>query len=72
MINDYINGEMPFEDLRKVTFGAQDYEGDFHYNMYSISTLTELLNKAGFHDITVIEDNRKNGLCREMEVIARK
>ncbi|BBR59517.1 MULTISPECIES: class I SAM-dependent methyltransferase [Enterobacteriaceae] len=72
MIKDFNNGEMSFDDLRKVTFGAQDYEGDFHYNMYSFASLTELLIKAGFHDVTLIVDNRKNGLCREMEVTAKK
>lgn len=72
MIKDLNNGDMSFDDFRKVTFGAQDYEGDFHYNMYSFTSLTELLTKAGFTDVTLIEDNRKNGLCREMEVIAKK
>lgn len=72
MINDFSNGEMSFDDLRKVTFGAQDYEGDFHYNMYSFSSLTEMLTKAGFTEVALIENNRKNGLCREMEIVAIK
>lgn len=72
MINDYVHGNMPFDDLKKVTFGAQDYEGDFHYNMFSMESLTELLMKSGFHDVEIVESNRKNGLCREMEALARK
>lgn len=72
MINDYVHGNMSFDDLKKVTFGAQDYEGDFHYNMFSIASLTDILVKSGFHNVEIVEDNRKNGLCREMEIIAKK
>jgi predicted SAM-dependent methyltransferase len=72
MIKDYIAGEMSFEDLRKVTYGAQDYEGDFHYTMFTTDSLTQLLIEAGFDSASVVEDNRKNGLCREMELIAQK
>lgn len=72
MIRDYIAGEMTFEALRKVTYGAQDYEGDFHYTMFSVNSLKELLINAGFEKIELIEDNRRNGLCREMELVAVK
>lgn len=72
MINDYVSGTMSFEDLRKVTYGAQDYDGDFHYTMFTTASLTQLLTEAGFSHVSVVEDNRKNGLCREMELIANK
>lgn len=72
MIKDYVAGEMTFDALRKVTYGAQDYEGDFHYTMFSVNSLKELLINAGFEKIELIEDNRRNGLCREMEIVAVK
>lgn len=72
MMNAYMNGEMSFEDLRKVTYGAQDYEGDFHYTMFTVASLKELLTNAGFSHVELVEDNRINGLCREMELIAYK
>lgn len=72
MIKDYVNGTMSFDDLRKVTYGAQDYEGDFHYIMFSVDSLKKMLIDAGFTNVTLVEDNRKNGLCREMEIFATK
>jgi predicted SAM-dependent methyltransferase len=72
MMVAYIDGEMSFDDLRKVTYGAQDYEGDFHYTMFTVESLSELLVQSGFARVELVEDNRKNGLCREMELIAYK
>jgi len=72
MIKDYVSGAMSFDDLRKVTYGAQDYEGDFHYIMFSVDSLKKMLIDAGFTNVTLVEDNRKNGLCREMEIFAIK
>lgn len=72
MMNAYMNGEMNFDDLRKVTYGAQDYGGDFHYTMFTVNSLKKLLVNAGFSPVELIEDNRINGLCREMELIAYK
>lgn len=72
MIAAHKRGEMDFETLAQVTFGKQDYDGDFHYAMYSPRTLTELLSEAGFNQIEVLADDRINGDCREMEIHARK
>lgn len=72
MLRAYTEGEMPFEHLREVTFGAQDYEDDFHYTMFSPTTLKKLLCEAGFINIEIITLNRLNGKCREMEIHARK
>ncbi|WP_148258821.1 class I SAM-dependent methyltransferase [Pantoea ananatis] len=72
MIKDYVDCNMTFDDLRKVTYGAQDYEGDFHYNMFTVDSLTSILKNAGFKDVVLAENNRKNGLCREMEIYAIK
>lgn len=70
MFQAHLEGEMTFEELSLVTFGKQDYDGDFHFVMFSPDTIVKLLSQAGFSDINVIEKNRKNGLCREMELVA--
>ena len=70
MMNSFYRGEMSFEDFALITFGKQDYEGDFHYVMFSAESLTGLLKATGFRDISVVEQARRNGLCFEMEVLA--
>lgn len=72
MLASHKRGEMSFDTLTEITFGKQDYDGDFHYAMYSPQTLTNLLSEAGFKQIEVLADDRINGDCREMEVQARK
>lgn len=72
MLRAYSAGKLPFEDLREVTFGGQEYEGDFHFNMYSPDTLQRVLEEAGFTDVQFPAVGRANGKCLEMEVIARK
>jgi hypothetical protein len=72
MINAYVNGEYSFERVREVTFGGQDYEGDFHYNMMTIDSLTGMLWEAGFRDIRVLGKNRENGGCKEFDLAATR
>jgi len=72
MIRDYAAGELPWEDLRKVTYGAQDYDGDYHYNMYQASNLQTYLEAAGFDSVELIERARVNGICYEMELSATR
>lgn len=69
MIKDYVAGKMPFDDLRKVTFGGQDYQGDFHYTMFTSEYLFGLLSELGFVDLKLVAAARVNGLCREMEIV---
>jgi predicted SAM-dependent methyltransferase len=63
-------GEMPYADFKLVTFGAQDYSGDDHFSMYTPESLTDVLRQAGFQQIDVLAQDRPNGLCREMEIVA--
>lgn len=70
MIAKYGEGAMPFEDLREVTFGAQDYAGDFHYTMFTPESLAMLLAEAGFRDVRFPVKGRANGKCYEMELAA--
>lgn len=68
MLADFAAGEMSFDDLREVTYGLQDYEGDYHFNMFSRDQLAGLLREAGFVDVDFAAQGRRNGKCREMEI----
>lgn len=72
MIREYSAGRFSFDDLRLVTFGEQEYEGDFHFNMFTPSSLSEMLSAAGLSDIKMRETGRRNGVCYEMEIEARR
>ena len=72
MFEAYATEEMSFAALREVTFGAQDYGEDFHYTMFSPSSLQGLLQEMGFAHVETVATNRVNGQCREMEILARK
>lgn len=72
MAKGYASGEIDFESFRMVTLGGQEYEGDFHYSLFSPDTLSETILKAGFAEVDVVENSRRNGLCLEMEVRATK
>tara|TARA_B100000378_G_C18041232_1_gene410642 strand:+ start:342 stop:1367 length:1026 start_codon:yes stop_codon:yes gene_type:complete len=72
MIAAAATGGYGFEDFREVLFGAQDYHGDFHYNLLSPLSMTELLKEAGFSEIHVPVEGRRNGKCYEFEIMAIK
>ena len=72
MITEYAAGRFRFDDLRQVTFGLQEYDGDFHFNMFTPESLTELLEGAGFGEVQIREAGRRNGACYEMELVASK
>jgi predicted SAM-dependent methyltransferase len=71
MIAAHVRGDMSFDDLRLVTFGQQEYDGDYHHTMFTASSLGALLKESGFVDVEVIESGRRNGACLEMEIHAR-
>ena len=62
--------EYDFENFRQVTFGGQDYDGDFHFNMFSTETMKKLLTEAGFRSVDVVAEGRENGGCKEFEIVA--
>ena len=68
MIRSYAAGEFPYKSLREVTFGAQDYDGDFHYNMFTPESLAQLLVDGGFDKVEVLAQGRRNGACLEFEI----
>jgi predicted SAM-dependent methyltransferase len=65
-------GTYCFEDFREAVFGAQDYGGDYHYNLFTPDSLRGLLEEAGFRDVQVPVSGRRNGKCFEFEIIARR
>ncbi len=69
MIAEYSAGRLTFEELREVTYGTQEYEGDFHFNGFSQASLCALLEEAGLREPRVRASARRNGLCYEMEVV---
>lgn len=64
------DGKYSFEDFREVLFGAQDYDGDFHYNLFTPDSMCMLLGQSGFVGINVIRRGERNGKCYEFEVCA--
>lgn len=72
MLARYADGSYPFSHLREVLYGAQDYDGDFHFNLFTPASLTALLEEAGFVDVALLHAGRKNGHCYEFEISARK
>ena len=72
MIRTFVSGETPWEDLKEVTFGGQEYGGDFHFTMFSQDDLLAELGEVGFRDVKVVDSGRRNGACLEMEVVAYK
>ena len=71
MLEAHAAGAFPFDVLRRVTFGDQEYEGDFHFTMFDFEHLRALLEDAGFGDVQLEAAARPNGDCLEMEVHAR-
>ncbi len=71
MLEELNAGRMPLDFFKKLTFGAQDYEGDDHFAMYTPETLEKLLLETGFRHVEKITLNRINGGCPEMELVAR-
>jgi predicted SAM-dependent methyltransferase len=72
MIRAFMTGDTSWGDLKEVTYGAQEYAGDFHFTMFSQDDLVEALASAGFVDVKVVAAGRRNGACLEMEVAAYK
>ncbi|MEJ1171801.1 class I SAM-dependent methyltransferase [Variovorax sp. CCNWLW235] len=72
MVRAYASNEYTFDNFRQVTFGGQDYNGDFHFNMFTSESMRQLLLEAGFIDVEVIAENRENGGCKEFEITARR
>lgn len=69
MVLEYSKGNFPWDALRKITYGAQDYGGNFHYNMFSVTSLSDIVASCGFREITTTSARLMNGFY-EMEICA--
>jgi SAM-dependent methyltransferase len=72
MIEEAAAGRIPFDDLQRVTFGDQEYDGDFHFAMYTPDSFAGLLSEVGFTGVEIVERGRRNGLCYEFEIRAER
>ena len=72
MTKAYSKGKMPFDTLRSVAYGGQEYAGDFHFTGFTPDSLSALLEEAGLVDATVVAKGRKNGDSLECEVQATR
>lgn len=68
MLLGYSKGEISLRNLKEITFGSQEYNGNQHFNMFTPASLVEMMKTAGFEDIKIIDVSRKNGMCLEMEI----
>jgi glycogen(starch) synthase len=71
MIERLQDGEMPYKVFKTLTFGLQDYDGDDHFAMYTPASLEDALSAAGFTDVELVVAARQNGMCPEMELVAK-
>ena len=72
MTRAYASGEFSFERLRSVTYGGQEYEGDFHFTGFTPESLMALLDECGFERSTILARGRPNGDCLEFEIVATR
>jgi len=72
MLKAHAEGTFAFDRLRLITYGEQEYDGDYHHTMFSPDSLAEMLEEAGFVDVEVVDRGRENGLCLEFEITARR
>lgn len=72
MISEFSAGRISFEELRLVTYGQQEYDKDFHFNMFSQASICELFEQAGLQDVRMVASGRRNGVSYEMEVEGRR
>jgi SAM-dependent methyltransferase len=72
MLSAVSAGTYSFSDFRDVLFGAQDYDANFHFNLFTPDTLSVTLKDAGFTKVSVSVRARRNGKCFECEVSAEK
>lgn len=72
MLAAHAAGAMDFETLRLITFGGQEYAGDFHHTMFTPASLCALFTQAGLGDVRVEAQGRPNGLCLECQVVGTR
>lgn len=72
MVRRYTAGECSPKDLRDAIFGAPQPDGDSRRNIFTAKLLAQLLESAGFVNIKVLAEGRRNGTNYELEIVAEK
>jgi predicted SAM-dependent methyltransferase len=72
MVSNLSTGIYSFTEFREVLFGAQDYVGDYHFNLFTGESLAAILRTAGFVNVQIPTEGRRNGACYELEIVAEK
>jgi predicted SAM-dependent methyltransferase len=72
MVRAAAEGNIPMADFLKVTYGGQEYEGDFHFTGFTPESMRELFEDVGLTEVVVREQGRPNGMCLEMEIAATR
>lgn len=73
MVLRFADGSISWDRLRKVVLGGQDYNSDYHFNMFSEKYLKELLTScASDAKVSVVASARPNGEALELEIHLKK
>lgn len=72
MARGFADGSIGYEAFRSTTYGGQEYEGDFHFNGFTPTSLAALFEEVGLTDCAVVERGRPNGDCLECEVTGQR
>jgi SAM-dependent methyltransferase len=72
MARGLVDGSVSFEDYAAVLMGGQEYDGDFHFSVFTPESMCELLSSAGFDDARVQARGRPLDVCLELEVSSRR
>jgi hypothetical protein len=72
MLENLSKGDYSYDEFRTALFGGQDYEGDFHFNLFTPKSLSLLLSESGLVNITTPVTQRRNGDCYEFEIIGHR
>lgn len=69
MAKSYAANDLSWERLRKVILGGQDYNSDYHFNVFSKEYLVDLLTEiAPDAKVSVLAEGRPNGEALELDV----
>lgn len=73
MVLGFSRGDISWERLRLVILGGQDYNSDYHFNVFSEAYLTSLI-KAVLPEakVSTIAASRKNGEALELDIEIEK
>lgn len=73
MAKGFASGEIEWNRLRRVVLGGQDYNSDYHFNMFSKEYLVSFAQEAlPDAEVTLVAQGRPNGEALELEVVVKK